>query len=218
MNNANELRLQLQSSKASVPTTAQEYPRRFSRPSGDRNSLRGAAVLAVFLMLGFLASPASAWSGRVDPPVSPQGPGAVFFTLEAAALDALRFASGDKNVRARGRFQGGTIFQVDGGFSYRVPSLSRGTVWSLAAPVVRFEYGGAGVASYVVHPRSGRASLDRANEGLQSATRRRIERSDSQGRPLFLLTPKGRVIRYSPGEKAEVISSLDGRKAAALLP
>ncbi len=177
------------------------------------------ALLAIGLLLSLAAGPAAAWNRSVEAAEpEAQGPGTVFSSVEEAAFDALRFASLEKDLRYRGRIRAGTIFRVGEGFSYREPAHSRETIWSTAALIVRFEYQEADVASYVLHPRSGRASLDRANEGLGSALRRRIERSDSSTRPLFLLTPKHRVIRYAPGEKAEFLSGLENRTVAALLP
>jgi hypothetical protein len=177
-------------------------------------------LLAACLVLGLWVSPATALnlSSSAPPKAAALGPGTVFSTVEEAAFDALRFASLEKDLRYRGRVRAGTIFRVSDGFSYREPIHSRGTVWSITAPIVRFEYTKEDVASYVVHPRSGRASLDRANERLRSALRRRIEGSDSSTRPLFLLTPKQRVIRYAPGEKAEFLSGLESGAVAALLP
>ena len=211
MSNATELRLDSRSH--SFHATATGQPRR------SAFAAIWPALLAIGLLLGLAVSPAAALS-RSASTVSPValGPGTVFATIEEAAFDALRFASLEKAPRYRGRMRAGTIFRVGDGFSYRKPAHSRGTVWSSVAPVVRFKYAEADVASYVVHPRSGRASIDRANEGLRSALSRRIENSDPSGRSLFLLTPKLRVIRYAPGEKAEVLSGLENRTVAVVLP
>lgn len=214
MNKANGLRLDSDphAFDALAPCRAQRSTR--------TSSAIWAVLLVVGLILGLGVSPVAATGLRSAETIEAValGPGTVFSSIEEAVFDALRFASPEKDLRYRGRIRAGTIFRVGGGFSYREPAQSRGTVWSTAAPTVRFEYTKVDVASYVVHPRSGRTSIDRANEGLRTSLQRRIERSESSTRPLFLLTPKRRVIRYAPGEKAECISGLESRTVAAVLP
>lgn len=219
MSNAPEPRLDSRSPSLQAGTRIDDL---ISRLLGVCRSVCTAilpALLWVGLLLCLAVSPSTA-SGRSGESPIPEalGPGTVFSSVEAAVFDALRFVALETHLRHRGRIRAGTIFRVGDGFSYEEPASSLRTVWSNAPPVVRLKYAKADVASYVVHPRSGRASIDRANEGLRSALRRQIERSGSSTRPLFLLTPKHRVIRYAPGKKAEVISGLEDRRVVAVLP
>lgn len=200
MKNANELRLD----SRSVLSNARAVRRNgwWTRPA------IGLSLLAIGLVLALAAGPAAAWRPADSPPL---GPGAIFASAEEAALDALWFASHENLVRHRGRILAGTIFRSADGYSYQAPTCSRDTVWSLSVPLVRIAYSKMDVASYVVHPRSGITSIDRAHEELGSALRRRVEDSESSTGPLFLLTPKRRVIRYAPGQEAEVLNRTERR-------
>jgi len=136
------------------------------------------------------------------------GPGAVFESIETAAVDALAHARHHEGPADRGRLRIGTIRRVPGGFSYGLPERSRATVWSLAPPVLRFGLGPEDVATYVVHPRSGRAVIDRENEEPNPSERRLVDRLDPRGRPLYLLTPSQRVLRYERDREQTPVEQL----------
>jgi hypothetical protein len=123
----------------------------------------------------------------------------VFPTVEAAALEAL--AAAERRARAgdRRRLQVGTIRRVGAGFSYTRPIRSRGTVGSLASMRVRVRLGADDVATYIVHPRSSRARLDALNEGPSPQQKRIVDELDPLHRPLFILTPSARIVRYGGG-------------------
>ncbi|MAG30717.1 MAG: hypothetical protein CL908_07495 [Deltaproteobacteria bacterium] len=129
---------------------------------------------------------------------------AVFETVEAAVMDALAHAHHHADLRDRGRFRVGTVYRIAGGFRYTPAVRSRQTVWATAAPVVRYALRTADVASYVIHPRSGRSEVDRLNERPSSAERRIVDDLDPRGRPLYLLTPSRRVVRYVGGQEARI--------------
>ena len=124
-------------------------------------------------------------------------PGAVFDTVEAAALDALAHAHHTTGARDLGHLRIGTVHRVAGGFSYSVARRSGTTVWSARSPVFRHALRPNDVASYVVHPKSGVPHLDRANERPNESQRRMVDELDSRGRPLYVLTPSLRVVRYA---------------------
>jgi len=124
-------------------------------------------------------------------------PGAVFETIEDAALDALAHAHHTTTTRDVGRLRVGTIQRVAGGFSYTPAQRSGGTVWASRGPVLRYALGPKDVASYVIHPKSGVARIDRANERPNESQRRMVDEHDSRGRPLYVLTPSLRVVRYA---------------------
>jgi Domain of unknown function (DUF4329) len=125
---------------------------------------------------------------------APSGPGTVFESVEAAAADALTFAAAHKGDSRRE--WGGAISRVDGGFSYEAP-----TPGSKAG--VRLSLGSEHVAWYYTHgPRD--AETDRLNEDVSRRDRQMVDRVDPQHRPLFVLTPSGRLIRYADRRLAVV--------------
>jgi hypothetical protein len=118
---------------------------------------------------------------------APSGPGAVFASVEAAATDALRFAAALKGNSHRE--WGGAIARVAGGFGYEAPTPGD-------ADGVRIALGGEHVAWYYTHgPRDGES--DRLNESVSRGDRRMVDHVDPLHRPLFVLTPSGRVVRYA---------------------
>lgn len=152
--------------------------------------------LLLALTVGFAgtiacASPAPPGSGPIDrgtPTAAPQ----VFPTLESAVEAAFMDARRSDGPDGGARLRLGTIRQVGGGYAWSAPVASREPVWSSAPMRVRLALGSEDVAVYVVHPRSGRAEVDRANE---SPSRSEQALVDAGGRPLFLLTPSRRIVR-----------------------
>jgi hypothetical protein len=125
---------------------------------------------------------------------TPSGPGTVFESVEAAAADALSFAAAHKGGSQRE--WGGAISRVAGGFSYEAPTPGD-------ADGVQLALGGEHVAWYYTHgPRD--AESDRLNENVSRRDRQMVDRVDPQHRPLFVLTPSGRLIRYADRRLAVV--------------
>jgi hypothetical protein len=91
----------------------------------------------------------------------------------------------------------GTIYRVTAGFSDTEPKRSGATLWASRSPVLRYSLRPIDVASYVVHPRSGIKIVDRANESPNRSQRRIVAELDPLKRPLFLLTPSRKVVRYA---------------------
>jgi hypothetical protein len=123
------------------------------------------------------------------------GPGTVFASVEAAALDALHYAA----LRQAGahRELGGAISAAAGGYTYAEPSV--GTRDGVAVRL-----GADNVAWYYTHGARGNALEDRLNEGLSRRDRRMVDHVDPKRRPLFVRTPSGRVLRYGDGRLAVV--------------
>jgi hypothetical protein len=145
-----------------------------------------------------------------EPALEARGPGTVFPGIDAAAVDALTYAyllalaAHDTE-----RMRGGTIHRVDGGFSYgeiRVagPLLPA----SLRQPLKTRD-----VARFVVYYRTGRRSVDRANERPSRADRRSVRFVDPLHRPLYILHPS-LVIRVYRGEDAARVDVADLRRPA----
>lgn len=160
------------------------------------------------LVVGLLASLAGAATAgetvcaRAETPHAE--PGALFGTLEEAAIDALAHADQTARPRDHGRLRLGTIYRVGDAFSYSAPMRSEGTVWSSRPPILRFVLRPVDVASYMLHPRSGSSLIDRANEVPNASERRVVDELDPHGRPLYVMTPSRRVLRYVDHVTTEV--------------
>jgi hypothetical protein len=126
---------------------------------------------------------------------TPAGPGTVFGSVEAAALDALHYAA----LRQAGahRELGGAISATAGGYTYAAPEVG-------GRDRVKVRLGRGDVAWYYTHGSRGNAVEDRLNETLSRADLRMVDRIDPQRRPLFVGTPSGRVLRYGEGRLAVV--------------
>ncbi len=124
--------------------------------------------------------------------VVPQGPGTVFFTVEAAAIDGLAHAhrvsahSGNRRLS-----RGGTIVAVEGGYSYG-PLIS---AKAMAPDLLRVRLDEQSVGHFHTYP-SQHGRIDRRNETHSRADRAVVDRDDSGHRPSFILTPSLRVVAY----------------------
>jgi hypothetical protein len=139
--------------------------------------------------------------------VSSAGPDRVFPTVESAVRDALASAVDEGGPLAHRRLRLGTIRRVEGGFAWSAPVRSRDVVTATRPMRVRLRLGPDDVAIYGLHPRSGRSELDRLNEGVSGSERRLVDEQDPLHRPLYILTPSRRILRYPDGPEAvEVVS------------
>ncbi|MFO0687927.1 MAG: hypothetical protein U0900_04425 [Myxococcota bacterium] len=122
-----------------------------------------------------------------------------------AAVDAA-FAAADRTAgpAERDRLQMGTIRRVEGGFIWLAPALSSTSIGAMSPMRVRLRLAPEDVAIYGLHPRSGLADLDRANEGVTRPERRLVDEQDPLHRPLYVRTPSRRVVRY-PAAQPEAV-------------
>ena len=154
-----------------------------------RQSFRTRTLTLLIAGAAALAPPAAALA---EPPA---GPGAVFPTIEAAALDALRFAAQQPDAR---RIElGGTIVIASGGYSY--PPPQRGNRHGISVRI-----GASDVAWYYTHGARGDAHEDALNETISARDRRMVDQVDPRRRALYVSTPSGRVLRYGEGRLAVV--------------
>ena len=124
--------------------------------------------------------------------ILPQGPGHVFPTVEAAAIDGLAYAHLQERDAAGVRVsRGGTIYERDSGYSYG--RLRRARV--SAPEMLRLSLGVGAVAHFHTYPRRG-GRIDRRNETHSAKDRRIVDRIDDRHRPSFVLTPSLRVVVY----------------------
>lgn len=161
--------------------TSSQFPSRFEPARSARRALAASAI-------GFALTSASI----AEPPA---GPGAVFASVEAAALDALQFAAlqqGDSR-----RELGGAIERTERGYRYGAPRVG-------SAEGVRVALRSEHVAWFYTHGARADAEENRLNEGLSRRDRQMVDRIDPRHRPLFVRTPSGRVLRYGDGRLAVV--------------
>jgi hypothetical protein len=146
--------------------------------------------------------------GRVE------GPGAVFFSVEAAAMDAMAYVHTQRYPMGRPELIAGSITRVEGGFSYAAPvSSNRGS--ALSRPFLRFRLGPDDAASFLVYSRLHDRSIDRENETPSKSAMQIVDERDPEHRPLFLLTPSLSVVRYE-GKQVRSIAQLGERRSDVL--
>jgi hypothetical protein len=163
-----------------------------------RISIRALVGVALAALIAGDVFGASADSHREGATPAPVGPGAPFATVEAAALGALAWVTREKTPADRGRVLVGTIhIRPDGQYAYRRPTRSKGTLFQRRPPVLRLLLHTGDVASYVVYPKTGASRVDRLNEQPSADLRRVVDEVDPRRRPLYLLTPSLRVVRYA---------------------
>ncbi len=161
----------------------------------------GLWKLATALLLGLAlgcATPAASLSGRgLDGIV--KGPGAIFASVEEAALDALAWCyQSDRRERADARVRGGTIQPSEDGYTYaRVVTAKR-----LTPHRVSFALRPTDVASFRYFPGTGNIEDDRANEFHSALDRANVDRLDPLHRASYLLTPRA-VVRVYAGNGRE---------------
>jgi hypothetical protein len=131
----------------------------------------------------------------------------VFPTIEEAVLDALAAAQQNAARTDRFRYRFGTIRRTPRGYTWSVPVRSRETVRDLGPSWVRLKLGPADVAIYGVHPKSNIEDVDRRNESVSRPERRAIDGQISFRRPLYVLTPSGRIFRYPEAPSTLEVSS-----------
>lgn len=131
---------------------------------------------------------------------------AVYPSIDAAVEAAFAAAARGAGPAERDRLRIGTIRRVAGGFAWVEPAVSSSSVGAMAPVHVRLRLGPEDVAIYGLHPRSGLADLDRANESVSRHERRLVDEQDPLHRPLYVLTPSRRVVRYPAlPESVEVV-------------
>ncbi len=173
-------------------------------------------LLAATTGCAVLASPEMPLAERDREPLTKPGQ-TIFPTLEQAALHALVHTYRNAGRSDRGRLRVGKVRRVAEGYIYTAPERSKATVWSVRRQLVRYRLGASDVATYVVHPRSGNWKLDRRNERPNASERRIVDQLDPEGRPLYLLTPTLRIVRYDGDPELQSVGCLYGRTDARLL-
>jgi hypothetical protein len=136
-------------------------------------------------------------------PLHARGPGALFASIEAAAVDALTYAHLQAlEARDTARIRGGTIYTVDGRYSYGEIQLGN----PLTPHRISYRFGPREVARFHAYPVYRDALINHANERLSRGDRRSVGIIDPLHRPLYVLHPSLaiRVYRGEDSGRAEV--------------
>jgi len=155
--------------------------------------------------------PASPAANDTRAEIRVEGPGAVFSSVQAAALDALATAHRTATARDRERLRVGTIHRVAHGFAYSPPQRALGSSL-LMRQRVRHRLRPIDVASYVIPPRSTEWPSARSNETPDRNMQRVVDELDPAHRPVYVLTQSLDVVSYSRGAQTRVVTTLSARK------
>jgi hypothetical protein len=136
-----------------------------------------------------------------------RGPGMVFPSIEAAAVDALVYtylrASDERDTE---RMRAGTIYSVDTGYSYGEIHVATGLLTDqIDYPLKRQD-----VARFHMYPFATDRDVNRTNERASQADRRSVTVTDPQHRSLFILHPS-LVIREYRGRDHKTVEVADLR-------
>ncbi len=137
---------------------------------------------------------------------------AVWADPESAAIAALSHWRTNLRRADQRHMHVGSIVRSDAGYVWRKPVRSL----NAARPVVRLPIDRDHVATYIVHPKSGELVVDRANDRITPEERRLVDEADPQHRPLFVLTPTGRLLSYVHGD--DVVEVADLRRGEGAEP
>jgi len=147
-------------------------------------------------------------SRDAKPRLEAWGPGTVFPSIEAAAIDALTYTYLQaRNENDLERMHAGTIHSVDTGYSYDEIHVAS----SLFASRVAYPLKPQDVARFQMYPLATNTSASSANERATWADRRSVAVTDPLHRPLFILHPS-LVIRKYRGREDEVVAVADLRR------
>jgi hypothetical protein len=124
------------------------------------------------------------------------GPGTIFSSVDAAAVDGLTYAY--LTARQTGQTalaHGGTVVRVDGGFTYEELEVANKRSPMTLTLILRPHT----VAQFRTYPRTDDPRVNRLNEKVSRSDRRNVDSSDPMHRPLFVLTPRLLVKSYEGG-------------------
>jgi hypothetical protein len=140
-----------------------------------------------------------------------QGPGTVFPSIEAAAVDALTYAYlSAKTARTAERARGGSIYATRGGYSYDEIRVAG----RLAPHRVSYTLKPGDVARFVIYPPDSDRRVNWRNERPSVVDRRGVTFKDPLHRPLYVLHPS-LVIREYRGEGQDLTDVADLRRPSS---
>lgn len=172
-------------------------------------------LAAVISALGCASTPSAGPSMLVSGIAQEvRGPAVLFGTIEEAAVAALVYERANMMRSHEDRLHVGAIVRVDGGYRWQEILGAPLDRESMGNPRARIRFLPNHVASYIIHPRTGERAVDRINEDLNSSERSLVDQRDPAHRPIFVLTPSGRVLSYmhQAGE-VELATVIRGRES-----
>jgi hypothetical protein len=148
------------------------------------------------------------------PPLHARGPGALFTSVEAAAVDALTYAYLQAHkARDTARIRGGTIYPVGGHYSYGEIQLGN----PLSPHRISYRFGPHEVARFHAYPVYRDVLANRANERASRVDRRSVSAIDPLHRPLYILHPSLAIRAYrGEGSQRAEVANLRQRERAPL--
>jgi hypothetical protein len=179
-----------------------------------RSSTRSGVALSLTALLGlgcaYLPLPAALRTQPLE--LQAWGPGTVFASIEAAAIDALTYAYLQAEAAHDAELmRGGTIHATRGGYSYGEIHVTKRP----RAGQIIYPLGPQDVARFHVYPRDKR-HVNPANERPSKADRRTVNVIDPLHRPLYILHPS-LVIRAYRGRGHDIAEVADLRHPARLV-
>ena len=127
-------------------------------------------------------------------PLLARGPGALFTSVDAAAVDALTYAHLQaRKTRDAARIRGGTIYTVGDRYSYGEIQLGN----PLNPHQISYRFGPHEAARFHAYPVYRDARVNRANERISRVDRRSVSVIDPLHRPLYVLHPSLAIRAYS---------------------
>jgi hypothetical protein len=177
----------------------------------QRSSTRSGVALSLTALLGLGCAQLPLPVGLRTQPLELEawGPGTVFASIEAAAIDALTYAYLQAEAAHNSELmRGGTIYATRGGYSYgEIHVTKRTRPREITYPLKLQD-----VARFHVYPRH-RRSVNPANERPSKADRRTVNLIDPLHRPLYILHPS-LVIRAYRGRGHDIAEVADLRHPA----
>jgi hypothetical protein len=192
--------------------------------ASSRFSTKPVSILSILgLILVTAAGCAHAGPEQAGTAPSEEGaavdpPGTLYSTVDGAAVAALIHVVATTRRDDLDRLQVGSILAVDGGFTWQGSASSTASRRDDWRPKASLSFTQDHVATFVIHPRTGHRSLDRANEKLTRGERRIVDELDPLHRPIYLLTPSGRIVTYAHGERTSEIADLRTSRRNTNLP
>jgi len=129
----------------------------------------------------------------VPPSLKAHGPGAIFSSVDEAAVDALTYAylQGHAENSAE-RMRGGTIHRAGAGYSYGDIHVANAG----SAHRVSYALAPADVARFQIYPKVHDHDVNRENENISRDDRRTVAFTDPLHRTLYILHPSLEIRAY----------------------
>jgi hypothetical protein len=177
-----------------------------------RSATRSGVALSLAALLGLGCAQLPLLAAFKEEPVQleARGPGAVFQSIDAAAVDALTYAYLQAQAAHETQLmRGGPIHRTAKGYSYSEIHVAGPEV----PDVVRYTLKPEDVAHFTVYAPSGNRDVDLRNERPSRADRHFVSFVDPLHRPLYILHPS-LVIREYHGDGHDLADVADLRQPA----